>query len=427
VYVRLKDEILITLTMSQKVIAMYLPNWAGYQRRLQDFDPIINTIYLFHATPAGNGNLNFQMFGGTFLQDARTFVASGRRLILTVGGANAGFGLHNRQESNNFIASFRRINESLGNVLSGLDWNNFEAGQLPTTEEMIFVSRTLREIYGANFRISTPPAPWRAADLDLGVAMKNAGVLANGGYFGPQYYDGPGLDTEGAVMSNTERWVNAMGQESVVVGFGVANAGNYWSGAEAAQCLRNVLARWPNIRGIYNWEANYDNANGNPFCRQVATVLGAQSLSQAPVQPDQAPVAPTQAPRADPNFVFHQGRDSWDGVSQDTQLTGLSVEEMKVRCLADPNCVGFNTNGYVKLALVEPLLNEQSFSGADQGLYVKVSRPSAPAPPVQAPPAPTPVAPVHTPASTTSQGPRSMTGTAVINGMNVNFSATFQY
>lgn len=389
-----------------KVIAMYLPNWAGYQRRLQDFDPIINTVYMFHATPADNGNLNFQPLGGTFLQDARAFIASGRRIVLTVGGANAGFSLDNRQQSNNFVASFRRINDSMGNIFSGLDWNNFEAHVQPSTEEMIYVSRTLRDVYGTNFRISSPPAPWRAADRSLGAAMARAGVLDNGGYFGPQYYDGPGLTDPDYIVNSVAQWVEAMGDaRKVCVGFGVANAGNYSSGESARGAMQRILARWPNIGGCYNWEANYDNSHGTPFCRQVATVLGTQSLSTTPVV----------ALASDANWTFLQGRDSWDGVSSDQRLTGMTVEQMKAQCMTS-GAQGFNTNGYVKQTLVQPYLTEPTFTRADQGLFVRKV-----------------VAPVVAPSTSlitditlSGNDLTNMTGSAMVLGKKYNFAVNIK-
>jgi chitinase len=375
-----------------------------------------NLIFLFHATPTGSGRVVYNSPGGNSTADVQRARQQGRKVLVSCGGAGAGFGLDSRQDSLNFIASIQKIYNDLGGI-DGIDWNNFEANQLPTTQEMIFASLELKRLY-PGFLITSPCAPWRAADLQWALDMNAAGALS---FAGPQWYDGPGLNTNESVMSQLAGWVNAVGQEKCMVGFGIRNGGYYWTAQQANTCLRNVLARWPNIGGIYTWEINWDIANGSTF-RTLAPTLGS---SQAPQQaPQQAPVQPAQAPRADSNFVFHQGKDSWDGVTQDNQLVGLSVEEMKSRCLADPSCVGFNTNGYVKLVLVDPLLNEPSFSGADQGLYVKVSRPQqVPAQPIQA----SQQAPIQVASSGSSQGPRGMTGTAVVNGMTVNFSATFQY
>jgi len=82
-----------------------------------------------------------------------------------------------------------------------------------------------------------------------------------------------------------------------------------------------------------------------------------------------------------PKWVFYQGRDSWDGVSQDPQVVG-SVDELKAHAIS-VGAVGFNTNGYVKNTLVQPFLYEPTFSGADQGLWVLQN--GALLPPVQPP------------------------------------------
>jgi chitinase len=227
-------------------------------------------IILFVAVPTGNGNISFDMLGGTFIQDCKTFRAQGRKLTLSVGGSTGPFGLNSRQESDNFITSFSKIYDKLGG-LDGLDWNNFEGSQTPTTSEMIYVSQQLKSKYGQSFTISCPPAPWRQIDKDFAVAMKNAGVLD---FAAPQFYDGSGLNTQSGVMNHLASWVPLLGQEKVVVGFGVSNAANYWSAQSAADCLRSVLQKYPNIGGIFDWEVNYDNANGNPFSSQVAPILG---------------------------------------------------------------------------------------------------------------------------------------------------------
>ena len=48
-------------------------------------------------------------------------------------------------------------------------------------------------------------------------------------------------------------------------------------------------------------------------------------------------------------FIFYYGLDSNDGDIKD--IPGQTVAQLKIYCDSDPNCVGFNTNEWVKDAM----------------------------------------------------------------------------
>jgi chitinase len=241
-----------------KFIGGYYVNWKGFKYAISKLPVECNQIYIFHGKPLGDGAVYFDSPGDGFFEDCKIALKQGRRLLLSVGGAQYGFELRNRQESDNFIRSvkgiFSRITGGLSNVKLGLDWNNFEAEIMPSTDEIIYVSKTLKKIYGKDFVITSPVAPWKNQDKEWAIAMNKAGCLD---YVSPQYYDGPSLNNTAYLVKNIEMWVNALGQERIGLGFGIlspTNVGHYWKGQEISECLKIVLQKWPNIRGAFTWE-----------------------------------------------------------------------------------------------------------------------------------------------------------------------------
>jgi chitinase len=373
-----------------KFIGGYYVYWSGYRYRLHELPKEYNQLYLFHATPTGNGNITNNTPGGTYYDDCRLALQQGRRLIISCGGANAGFTLDNRQQSDNFLRSFNGIISTIaGNTginKFGIDWNNFEANVQPSTAEMIYVSQQLKATYGNDFVVTSPVAPWRQADKDWAVAMNRAGVLD---YVSPQFYDGPGLNQTSAVLSQLSSWVGLIGANRMGVGLGINSSGYYWTAAEAGNCMRQVLAQWPEIRGVFTWEIIGDMNQGSPFTRTMAPIMGSVPVSTTPVAP--VPTTPAQTTvSVDPDWTFYQGKDSWNGFSSDQQLAGKSVAELKAWCIAN-GASGFNTNGYIKTTLVKPFLSESTFSGSNQGLYVRNVLPVVPSVPTAPVVTPTPV------------------------------------
>lgn len=255
--------------ISGKVIGGYYPNWVSNPIRPQDLDPAYNLVYIFHAVPGRSpGTAIFREPYAGFDSDVQVARQQGRKMVLSFGGANAGESFDSRSVSDRFLQSITSIIDNIGGV-DGLDWNNFEGGVIPSTTEMIYISQRLKQIY-PGFLITAPPAPWRAADRDFAQAMNRAGVLD---YIAPQWYDGPGLTNVGTILNQLDIWTHLVGQEKVVVGLGVRDGANYMSSSEARSAMQQILGRYPNIRGAFQWEVDYDMKNGRGFARSVAPLL----------------------------------------------------------------------------------------------------------------------------------------------------------
>ncbi|MBC7989550.1 MAG: hypothetical protein H7Y19_08215 [Luteimonas sp.] len=268
--------------LPEKVVAGYWPNWPESPIRIRNIPPAYNTIYLFHAMPVGGspgttGALYWNAPGDgrgaatnlvADIQYART--TQGRKIILSVGGAGNGMSFPYRGKSQAFVDSIAALHSRLGGF-DGLDWNTYEAEQQPDTAEIIWISLELKRRF-PGFIISTPPAPWSQRDMIFCQAMVQAGALD---YAAPQYYDGPGLNDPAYVVSNVAQWVGLLGASKVVVGFGLWNATNYMSVAQAESAWNQVRARFPGLRGAYDWTIHTDEAAGWPFANRIAPLVAA--------------------------------------------------------------------------------------------------------------------------------------------------------
>ncbi len=266
---------------SAKILGGYWPNWTKAPVRISDIHPSYNLIYLFHAQPVGGppgttGAVYWSSPGddrgaATNLVADIAYARSmqGRKIILTVGGAGAGMSFPQRSKSQAFVDSVVAIYDDLGGV-DGLDWNTFEADQEPDTEEMIWISQTLKARY-PGFLITSPPAPWRQRDKDFCVAMVQASAID---YCAPQYYDGPGLDDPDYVVNSVDEWVSLLGPTHVAVGFGVADATNYMTIQEVVQVWNQIRSNHPTIRGAFDWQIHTDEADGWAFGSTLGPLMG---------------------------------------------------------------------------------------------------------------------------------------------------------
>jgi chitinase len=251
------------------VLACYYTAFAAGGYRISDVPADFNVIYLFHAKPeahvtngnwnnAGNGSFMFEHYAEVPAADVQACRSRGQKVILTVGGANAGFNFNTREKSQNFINSFGVMYDRLGG-LDGCDFNNFEANIGSSPAEMIWISQQLKARYGAGFAITAPPQPNSPADRAMLKAMSDAGVLS---WAAPQYYDWSGFNADGFISTRTNDWVNDLGADKVMLGL----AANYSNGPSLQDCIREwdrVKTAHPNIRGMFCWSAQLNLQGGN--------------------------------------------------------------------------------------------------------------------------------------------------------------------
>lgn len=256
----------------RRVVATYWEAYNSFNQsyvRIQNISTFYNVIFLFHCQFNGDGSPNFPWFSASEVRaaDIQTCRNRGQKVILTVGGAGNGFQFTTRTQSNNFIAGIQTIISQMGGV-DGLDFNNYE--QLPPSQtiinEIIFIAQSLKSIYGNNFAITTPPEPTDNTQyMELARQLDAQGLLT---WVSPQYYDRTDVKSANVIFNFTARWISAVAQASqVVIGLG---AGNYNTGAattlaEANREVDRVLSANPTLRGVFSWNANFDNQQGFAF------------------------------------------------------------------------------------------------------------------------------------------------------------------
>jgi chitinase len=255
--------------MPARVMSTCYATWDTGAYKLTDIPMDFNVINVFHAKPdgapnggswnnVGNGAFMFEHYGEVPVSDIQACRSRGQKVLLTVGGAQAGFNFDTRSKSSNFVASYREMYERLGGF-DGCEFNNFEANIGSSASELIWIGEQLKGLYGAGFAITAPPQPNSHEDLAMMKAMADSGVLT---WASPQFYDWAGFNDIGFISNRMRDWVAALGADKVLVGL----SSNYSNGPSLADCIREwdaVKSAHANIRGMFSWNAQLNMAGGN--------------------------------------------------------------------------------------------------------------------------------------------------------------------
>jgi len=222
----------------------------------------------------GDGSFKFEFFNEVSASQVQACRSRGQKVILTVGGAGAGFAFDTRSKSTNFVASFKAIVSQLGGV-DGIDFNIFEGGIVTAgnlqavTTEMVWIAQQLRAAYGPDFAITSPASPNETTQQQMMLTLKNAGLLT---YAAPQYYDWSGFNAVGYIKNATDTWSALLGESFVGVGL----TADYSNGPSLADCTREwaaIKAAHPGIRGMFCWSAQTNMSGGNTWGSTMKAML----------------------------------------------------------------------------------------------------------------------------------------------------------
>jgi hypothetical protein len=306
-------------TLPSKTSAGYWTQWTSNLIRLRDVPLNYNTIFLFHALPVGGaggttgavywpGVGNGRGANTNFLADLSYVRNTQRRcVILTVGGAFAhidlsgGTGPGTRAQA--FLDSIIGISNDWGGTASvaafdGLDWNNFEGGQLPNTTEMVWISQQLKQKYGPGFAITAPISASGQDDrfdVDMGfcIAARNAGAFD--AVF-PQFYDYWDLADPGLVATRVASATTSLGGAQYVgIGFAVDTSGQpggRWLATSARDCWLVEVGKRPALRGAFNFAIPRDEELGWSYANTVSPAIFEAEQPPAPT-PTDPPTVPT--------------------------------------------------------------------------------------------------------------------------------------
>jgi chitinase len=305
-----------------------------------------NVIDLAFADSQGNGNIVFNRCSATdcpgaesdaaFLAGIKAQHAAGKKVLISIGGANGEVQLTSAQSVTNFVTSVGAIIDRWGLNGVDIDFENqslsLNAGDTdfknPTTPVIVNLISALQQLkarYGANFVLTMAPEtffvqlgyqfygpgpnnaqdPRAGAFLPVIYAMRNNLTLLTV----QDYNSGPitGLDNQFHTMGGADFHI-AM-TDMLLTGFPVAgkatamfpalapsqvaigvpansNAGNGWIPNaqldQALDCLTKgtncgtyqTHGTHPDLRGLMTWSINWDRFNGFDFQNNFTTYFG---------------------------------------------------------------------------------------------------------------------------------------------------------
>lgn len=284
----------------------------------QSYDPAItilqvpldfNVIYLFTAVPVGTPavpNMRDQLGDGSFFlanigepqisnDKIQTVRARGQRVILTLGGANNGYSFTTRTQSQNLVNSVQSMYTAIGGF-DGIDYNTFEQNTRSlyaanpalhgaNVAEIVWQAQQFKALFGTAFSITMPPGTdafaggiggataFSPLDGLIAQGLRNAGLLT---YAMPQFYEFDGFKAVNVVKDYTAEWVTNMGNDQSSIGLGLSMH-RFNDSLTLAECQRElsaVLTQYPNIRGVYGWNAQANHAGGNVWGAAMRQMLG---------------------------------------------------------------------------------------------------------------------------------------------------------
>ena len=256
-----------------RVVAGYWHSWGNPAVRLRDVPREYTVVIAAFAVGDRTGRVRFAptvQSAASLVADIRSLHATGRRVLLAVGGWDDG-GLQIRTDAQleAFLSSVTAVIDRYG--FSGLDWD-LEHGIAPATVER--ATRRLVERYGQRFAITMAPilGPREPEQLELGRRIADELDMVN-----PQFYNG-GRPDPAWIVQHTRAWERVVGEQSVGMGFLLVQL----PGETGAQTPPAICSMWqslldhaPRARGVMVWSVNHDRSQGYRFARTCArTVLG---------------------------------------------------------------------------------------------------------------------------------------------------------
>lgn len=314
-----------------KIIVGYWHNFdnGSSNIRLRDVSSSYDVIQVAFAEPSGgaaSGDMAFQPYNasiGEFQADVRELQSQGKKVLISIGGANGAVELSTNQAKQKFVSTMKGIIDTYG--FDGLDID-LEGSSLslnpgdtdfrnPTTPKIVNLISAVREIvnsYGSNFVLTMAPetayvqggyaaygGPWGAYlpviyalrdSLDyLHVQHYNSGSMT--GLDGKSYAQGTadfqvamaemllqGFDVGG----NANNHFPALRQDQVLIGLPATRSaanGGYTAPTEVHKALDYLVKGqpfggsytlrnsegYPGFKGLMTWSINWDKAANYAF------------------------------------------------------------------------------------------------------------------------------------------------------------------
>ena len=271
------------------IVAMWHNTWIGPALRNYPADvKNILTHYslgMAQSSQSGTGYVQYSSANGQsnadHATDIRALVASGKNVLIGIGGAGSGgVTVNNSTHAQQMVSSVQSIVTNFG--VNGVDID-LEPGSSSWTQSALReVCLSLKSIYGSGFVISITTGLYGAYTANW-MNFLNALGHNNYDYTGPMLYDFPeSMDSNTFIpvcRDKTNTMVNAgVPENKIVLGFMLQPAGqtNYYASRTYQVILDGynaAKADHPGINGAYFWVDDIEVNRNWEFTRQVGPNL----------------------------------------------------------------------------------------------------------------------------------------------------------
>jgi chitinase len=259
-------------SLPPRVLSGYWQAWGSPNIALGRVPAQYNVIYAAFAVAdgAGTGRVKFDQrvqTNSSFVADLDALQRAGRRVVLSVGGADdGGLQIRTPAQVSAFLASVSGIIDRYH--FTGVDWDLEHGIDRPAIAGL---SRALKARYGARFLITLAPMQnqpdYEALAVDIGDVLD----LVN-----PQFYNSGTLSQE-YIVEQVRRWAGRIGPDRVGMGFmTVQTPGETGvvAPAAAAATWQEVVRLLPDARGLMTWSINLDATSGFDFAGTCGPLVG---------------------------------------------------------------------------------------------------------------------------------------------------------
>lgn len=271
------------------IIVMWHHRWAGPALRDYPSDVKNNlnhySLGMAQSSQSGTGYVSYASNNGQsnadHATDIRALVASGKPVVMGIGGAGSGgVTVTNSTQAQQLVSSVQSMVNSFG--INGIDID-LEAGSSSWNATALREAcLSLKSIYGSDFVIGVTTQMYGVYTAQWMNFLNTLGH-SNYDYTGPMLYDFPESRTASTLipvcLDKTNTMVsNGVPQNKICLGFMLQPAGqpNY-SASENAQVILDsynaTKAQYPNIAGAFFWADDIDPGRNWEFSRQVAPYL----------------------------------------------------------------------------------------------------------------------------------------------------------
>jgi chitinase len=316
-----------------RVIVGYFQNWNNTSApyvRLRDVDARYNVVDISFATPVSASDMTMtftptQQTKTEFIADMRVLQGQGRKILISVGGANGPVELNTTADKDKFVSTMKAMVNDYGfdgfdidlegkSVILNAGDSDFKSSTTPKIVNLIAAVRDITTYFrglGKDFWLTSAPETQyvQGGYANYGTAFGSYlpvlyGVRDHLTFVHVQCYNtGPqraldgrmyGQGTPDFIVAMTDMLLRgfpvagnpanvfpALRQDQVAFGLpattAAAPAGGYVAPADVTNALNYLVkgvsyggtyvlaASYPSLRGIMTWSVNWDAPQGNPF------------------------------------------------------------------------------------------------------------------------------------------------------------------